>query len=120
MIFVTLNPILVPEITLYVSSLVQVGHVIYVFRTFHSNYMHTITLYVTDCISPPLLLNNMSAIMDLNIDTALAKILERYGEEIELIPMQKAALERIWEGEMSIIVSLPTGYGKSIMYELGG
>ena len=53
-------------------------------------------------------------------EQVLQQVLRDYDSTMQLRPNQKAAFERLWIGATDVIVSLPMGYGKSVISHLCG
>ena len=61
----------------------------------------------------------MAAATD-DFDGAMLDIVSNYDKCMTLRPKQRDVFERIWNGQRDMIVSLPTGYGKSVIFHLIG
>jgi len=50
----------------------------------------------------------------------MTAILQNYDKNVRLKPKQEEIFRLLWEGTEGIIASLPTGYGKSLIFHLCG
>jgi len=58
--------------------------------------------------------------MESNFDEVLNEIVDVYDQGMTLKVRQREVLESVWEKEKDMIISLPTGYGKSVIFHLIG
>ena len=62
----------------------------------------------------------MAAMATLTFETAIESVMREYDPSLQLKEMQRCALKMIWDGDKFVIVCLPTGYGKSLIYHICG
>ena len=62
----------------------------------------------------------MHTCVDMSFEVALQQIITEYDRNLCLKVRQLEIFDHLWKGGQDIIVSLPTGYGKSLVFHLCG